>query len=179
VVTFPLPTFTGGCGVITTSPASGSFFPVGTTTVVVTGTRLDGSTTTCTFNVVVNDTEFPVVSAATVDKPSLWPPQHQMIPVTVDYTATDNCSVTCTLSVASNEPINGLGDGDMAPDWVIVDAHHLLLRSERSGTGSGRIYTITVTCVDPAGNTVTRTTTVKVPKNQSLKKPVRLSIPLN
>jgi photosystem II stability/assembly factor-like uncharacterized protein len=169
VVTFPLPSFTGDCGFITTSPPSGSFFPVGTTAVVVTGTRLDGTTDSCTFNVVVNDTEAPVVSAATVDKSTLWPPQHQMVPVTVNYTATDNCSVTCTLSVASNEPINGLGDGDAAPDWVIVDAHHVMLRAERSGTGSGRTYTITVTCTDPAGNTVTRTATVRVPLSQSNK----------
>jgi hypothetical protein len=48
-----------------------------------------------------------------------------------------------------------------------VDAHHLLLRSERSGKGSGRTYTITVTCTDPAGHTVVRTTTVVVPKSQA------------
>lgn len=167
VVNFTLPSFTGNCGTVTASPASGSFFPVGTTAVVVTAQRLDGTSTTCTFNVVVNDTEAPSVGTATVDKPSLWPPNHQMVPVTVNYTATDNCSVTCTLSVTSNEPVNGLGDGDTAPDWVIVDAHHLMLRAERSGRGSGRIYTITVTCADPAGNSVTRTVTVQVPRNQS------------
>jgi HYR domain/Carboxypeptidase regulatory-like domain len=33
VVTYPAPTSTGDCGTITCSPASGSFFPVGTTTV--------------------------------------------------------------------------------------------------------------------------------------------------
>ena len=166
VVTFPDATFTGNCGTVTANPPSGSFFPVGTTTVVVTGQRLDGTSDTCTFTVTVNDTEFPVVSAATVDKPTLWPPNHQMEPVTVNYTATDNCGVTCTLSVTSNEPVNGLGDGDQAPDWVIIDAHHLLLRAERSGKGSGRIYTITVTCTDAANNTVIRTVTVRVPRNQ-------------
>jgi photosystem II stability/assembly factor-like uncharacterized protein len=167
VVNFPTPTFTGNCGVVTANPASGSFFPVGTTTVVVTGQRLDGTSTTCSFTVKVNDTESPVVSAATVDKPSLAPPNHQMETVTVNYTATDNCGVTCTLSVTSNEPINGLGDGDVSPDWVVVDAHHVLLRAERSGKGNGRIYTITVTCKDAANNTVVKTVTVQVPKNQS------------
>jgi hypothetical protein len=86
---------------------------------------------------------------------------------TVNYTATDNCGVICTLSVASNEPINGLGDGDQTPDWVVVDAHHLLLRAERSGKGSGRVYTITVTCIDGSGNTVVKTVTVQVPSNQN------------
>ena len=167
IVNYPTPTYTGNCGVVTSSPASGSFFPVGTTTVVVTGQRLDGTSDTCSFTVRVNDTEPPAVSAATVDKPSLWPPLHQMEAVTVNYTATDNCGVNCTLSVTSNEPINGLGDGDAAPDWVIVDAHHVLLRAERSGKGNGRIYTITVTCVDGSGNTVVKTVTVQVPKNQT------------
>jgi photosystem II stability/assembly factor-like uncharacterized protein len=166
IVNFPDATFTGNCGDVTASPLSGSFFPVGTTTVVVTGQRLDGTSDTCSFTVTVNDTESPVVSAATVDKPTLWPPLHQMEPVTVNYTATDNCGVTCTLSVTSNEPENGLGDGDQTPDWVIIDAHHVLLRAERSGKGNGRIYTIRVTCKDAANNTVVRTVTVRVPKNQ-------------
>ncbi len=34
-VTFPTPTVTGTCGTITTNPADGSFFPIGTTTVSV------------------------------------------------------------------------------------------------------------------------------------------------
>jgi hypothetical protein len=147
-----MPTETGNCGgVVTSDHPSGGTFPVGTTNVTLTDTRLDGSTATCTFTVTVNDTEFPVVSAATVDTPTLWSPNHQMVPITVNYTATDNCSVNCVLTVTSNEPINGLGDGDTAPDWQIIDAHHLLLRSERSGKGGGRVYTITVTCTDPSG----------------------------
>jgi len=85
--------------------------------------------------------------------------------VTVNYNAVDNCSaVTCTLSVTSNEPINGLGDGDRTPDWQIIDAHHVRLRAERSGTGTGRIYTITITCRDGAGNQTVKQTQVKVPR---------------
>lgn len=167
IVNYPMPTYTGNCGTVTTSHPSGSFFPVGTTTVTVTGTRLDGSTDTCSFDITVNDTQPPTVSAATVDKPTLWPANHQMVDVTVNYTASDNCSVNCTLSVTSSEPINGLGDGDTAPDWQVIDAHHVLLRAERSGKGNGRTYTITVTCADGSGHTVVRTVTVKVPKNQS------------
>jgi photosystem II stability/assembly factor-like uncharacterized protein len=166
IVTYPAPTYTGNCGTVTASQNSGTFFPVGTTTVVVTGTRLDGTTDSCSFTVTVNDTESPVVSAATATPNSLWPPNHQMVPVTVDYTATDNCSMQCVLTVTSNEPINGQGDGDAAPDWEVIDAHDLLLRSERSGKGNGRVYTIQATCTDPAGHTVIRTTTVKVPKSQ-------------
>ena len=166
VVNYPAPTYTGNCGTVTSSPASGSFFPVGTTPVTVTGMRLDGTSDSCSFNVTVNDAEALTVGEATVDKPSLWPPNHQMELVTVNYTATDNCPVNCVLTVSSNEPTDGLGDGDTAPDWQVIDAHHVLLRSERSGKGDGRVYTITVTCSDPAGHTVVRTVTVTVPRSQ-------------
>jgi hypothetical protein len=86
-----------------------------------------------------------------------------MVDVTVNYDLTDNCGAACVLSVTSNEPINGLGDGDTSPDWRIVDAHNVQLRAERSGTGNGRTYTITLTCKDAAGNTTVKTTTVIVP----------------
>jgi hypothetical protein len=168
VVTYETPIETGNCGgVITSDHPSGSLFPVGTTTVTLTDTRLDGSTTTCTFTVTVNDTEFPVVSQPTNSPNILWPPDHRMVNVTNNYTATDNCpGLNCVLTVTSNEPINGLGDGDAAPDWEVVDAHHVLLRAERGGRGNGRLYTITTTCTDASGNVVTRTSTVFVPPNQ-------------
>lgn len=62
IVSFANPAFTGNCGTVTTSPASGSFFPVGTTTVVVTGSRLDGTSTSCSFTVTVNDIQPPAIA---------------------------------------------------------------------------------------------------------------------
>ena len=86
-----------------------------------------------------------------------------MVNVAVNYNVTDNCGpVTCALSVSSNEPINGTGDGDTAPDWEIVDAHHVRLRAERAGNGTGRIYTITITCRDSAGNSSNKNVRVQV-----------------
>ncbi len=49
IVNYPAPVGSGSCGVITSSPASGSFFPVGTTTVNVTST----SGATCSFTITV------------------------------------------------------------------------------------------------------------------------------
>ena len=54
VVNYPPPTATGSCGTVTCSPASGSFFPRGTTTVTCTATGA-----TCTFTVTVVDTQPP------------------------------------------------------------------------------------------------------------------------
>ncbi|HKR02720.1 MAG TPA: M36 family metallopeptidase [Pyrinomonadaceae bacterium] len=149
------------------SHLSGSAFPIGTTTVTVTATDATGNKTTGTFTVTINDPQLPAVSNASVDKPSLWSPNHQMENVVVSYDASDNSgAVTTTLSVTSNEPINGTGDGDTGPDWEVVNNHLVRLRAERAGGGTGRIYTITITATDASGNQTSQTVTVQVPKSQ-------------
>ena len=112
--------------------------------------------------VTVIDNTPPTITTESARPASLWPPNHTMRDVLVNYTAIDNCSSTCTLSVTSNEPVNGTGDGDTAPDWEIVDAHHVRLRAERAAIGIGRTYTITVTCTDGAGNSASKNVAVFV-----------------
>jgi hypothetical protein len=46
-----------------------------------------------------------------------------------------------------------------------VDAHHVRLRAERSGQGSGRIYRITITATDSLGNASSQTVTVRVSRD--------------
>jgi subtilisin-like proprotein convertase family protein len=170
VVTYAAPIAEGNCGVVATAPASGSAFPVGSTTVTSTATRVgDGSTmTACSLTVKVNDAEPPAISGESVDTPTLWSPDHRMVDVTVSYGTSDNCGpVTTALSVTSNEPINGTGDGDTVPDWEVVDNHHVRLRAERAGTGTGRIYTITITATDSHGHSSQRVVTVTVPHDST------------
>jgi uncharacterized repeat protein (TIGR01451 family) len=108
----------------------------------------------------------PVISMPIVDKPILWPPNHKMVDVTVSYSVVDNCGpLTTTISITSNQPINGLGDGDTAPDWEVVDAHHVRLRAERGNSGVGRTYTIAITVTDSSGNRSTRIVIVSVPRS--------------
>jgi hypothetical protein len=87
VVNYAAPITTGSCGTVVCSPASGSFFPVGTTTVNCT----TGAGPTCGFTVTVNDTQ----------PPSITCPSNIAVPAAsgfkgaiVDYpepTVTDNC----------------------------------------------------------------------------------------
>lgn len=104
---------------------------------------------------------------------TLWPPNHKMVRVTVsamvpeDYYDTYDTAPFCkVISVSSNEPDNGLGDGDTVPDWEIIDAATVNLRAERAGNGAGRVYTLTVECADPAGDSATEYVTVTVPHDQ-------------
>jgi endonuclease G len=106
----------------------------------------------------------PVISGISATPDVLRPVNHKMIDVNVGYQVTDVSEAACSLSVVSNEAPNATGDGNTAIDWVILGPHHLQLRSERDGAGSGRIYTITIRCGDSAGNTSEATATVSVPK---------------
>ena len=109
----------------------------------------------------------PTISSVSASPTTLWPPNHKFVRVTLGYTVSGGCgTVTTSLSVTSSEPVNGLGDGNTAPDWIIDGLFSVWLRSERSGLGSGRIYTITVTATDAAGHVTTSSVTVFVPHDQ-------------
>ena len=143
-------------------------YPVGMTNVMLTVTDGNGGSSSCSATVTVVDDTPPTISGVSASPSSLWPPNHKMVNVTINYSASDNCgATTCVISsVTSNEPVNGTGDGDTAPDWEIVDVQHVRLRAERAGNGNGRIYTITITCTDGSGNSSNQTVTVTVPKSQ-------------
>lgn len=112
----------------------------------------------------------PPVTGLAIAKTSLWPPNHQMVQV-AQGTATDivDPSPTVSITVTSNEPANGLGDGDTAPDWRVTQngsSYSIELRAERAGGGSGRTYTIAITVTDAAGNETFESFSVTVPKSK-------------
>jgi uncharacterized protein len=105
-------------------------------------------------------------ATVTLSKTSLWPANHKYVTVNASFvTSSDTASVTL-VSVTSNEPDNGLGDGDTANDIVIVDNDTVQLRAERSGSGTGRIYTLTYLVTNTCGTTTTVTATVTVPHDK-------------
>jgi HYR domain-containing protein len=144
-------------------------FPMGQTTVTFTAADDSTNAASCASTVSVADTTPPQIQVR-VSPATFWPPNHKMIAVTATVTVSDVCDPSVgfeLVSITSNEPDNGLGDGDTAND--IQDAQvgtadtAFLLRAERSGTGSGRTYTVTYRATDRAGNQATATAMVAVP----------------
>ena len=147
--------------------------PLGTETImlVVNDGQLDSAPDT--VDITVEDTTAPVIETVVANPDMLWPPNHKLVNVVVTPTVTDACDPTFTCSISdivSNEPQNGLGDGDQYPDWEITGDLTAKLRAERSGTGNGREYTITVECTDDTGNSSSDTVTVTVPHDKKEKK---------
>jgi hypothetical protein len=127
----------------------------------------NGGIASDTVIVTVVDRIAPSITNPTASPSSLSQANHQMVPVTVSVSATDNCDaqVTCRItSVTSNEAVNGTGDGDKSPDWIITGNLTLELRAERSGKGKGRLYTINIECLDSSGNRATKAVAVSVPR---------------
>lgn len=160
----------GGEGIVieqTSGLPSGSFFPTGYTTNTFLLTNAEGQTAECSSTVFVDgDYEPPVVTGITDELSPLWPPNHKMVPIHLDYTTLDNCdqnSISEIFYIYSNEPDNGLGDGDIPNDWEIIDNHNILLRAERSGTGTGRVYFIGILSHDNSNNFSFKEIIVRVP----------------
>jgi HYR domain len=155
IVNYPPATVAGECGVITYSPASGSFFRIGSHSVTVTS----ASGQKCSFTITITDNESPVLSVVTLSAKKIWPPSGKLKKVAVYYTASDNAEeVNSVLTVKSNDTQS------TTRDWEVVNNHLLRLKAARLPNGEPRVYTITVTSSDVAGNTTRRTTSIVVAK---------------
>jgi hypothetical protein len=153
------------------APADG-IFSLGET--VVTWTAVDDSLNTSSDEqlVTVQDTTPPELEI-TLSPDTLWPPNHKMAAISALITASDMCDASpmvSLVSITSNEPDNGKGDGNTVNDIQDADFgtddREFSLRSERSGSGSGRIYTVTYEAVDSSGNRTSVTAEVTVPHDQ-------------
>ena len=149
------------CGNYTYAPASGSFFRLGTHSIIIT----TASGQKCSFSVIVTDNESPVLSPLTLSRKSLWPASNKMKKTKVRFSTSDNGGlVTTAIDVKSNAT-------DGIKDWEMIETTgELRLRSSRLPDGSPRIYTITVTATDESGNKTKRTTSIAVSETMVAKK---------
>lgn len=113
----------------------------------------------------------PPVCSGTASVSTLWPPEHQIVPVSIlGVTDPDGDPVAITITgIYQDEPVNGLGDGDTAPDGWGVGSVQAQIRAERSGTGNGRVYAIGYTASDGIGGVCTGVVNVSVNKSQGKK----------
>ena len=138
VVTFAAPVYTENCtmGTEVASIVSGSTFPVGTTPVTWTITDAAGNASTCTFNVIVEDTELPI--AVCTD-------------FAVNLDATGNASITT--GDIDNGSTDNCGIASLALDVTTFDCSNV-------GTNP-----VVLTVTDIHGNVSTCSATVTVNDN--------------
>jgi hypothetical protein len=108
----------------------------------------------------------PPTLSVSLSEEQLWPANHEYVTVEATVAASADAATIALVSVTSNEPDDGLGDGDEVNDIVILDDYTFDLRAERSALGSGREYTITYVVTNTCGATVTVSAVVSVPHNR-------------
>jgi hypothetical protein len=152
------------------------FVGLGSIVVTFTARDDDGNAATCQSDVTVADTTAPVIDAAFSVTPAvLTPPDHRLVAMNVSpVVAAEVCDPDPRLfcAVASNEVVDGIGDGSTLFDIVFdgqpiatqatgtreiasdgnVGDFELALRAERSGVGTGRVYTTACFGTDVSGN---------------------------
>jgi hypothetical protein len=138
----------------------------GTTTITFFGTDNAGNIETAkTITIKLDKTPPTVLCSASPDV--LWPPNNKLVPINISVNVTDSLSGSVgfdLISATSNEPETGNGDiQGFVSGSVSTNGQ---LRAQRSGSGTGRVYTFTYSGADRAGNTASCTTTVSVPHDQ-------------
>lgn len=102
---------------------------------------------------VKNINDPPICDHAQPSIATLWPPNHNMVNVSIIGIIDANNNATTTItSVTQDEATDGDGDGDTDVDAVINTDGTVLLRAERSSNGDGRVYHVHFTASDFEGS---------------------------
>jgi hypothetical protein len=138
-------------------------------------TDSEGASDTDSITVTVADTTPPDISVFASPQ-TLWPPNHEMIPVHVTWRVEDLCDAAGVevqlIEVTSSEPDDapGTSDGHTTGDIQGVDANtadaDVLLRAERDNKGRGRVYRLFYRALDGSGNGAEGLGVVTVPRQQ-------------
>jgi hypothetical protein len=147
-----------------------TLFPLGITDVTWTTEDTFNNIATIIQSVTVSDTKPPELTVI-IDPALLWPPNHRLIDFEAGVSVIEECGDASIIleSVTSNEDddAEGSGDGKTVNDirgvaTGVFDTE-FQLRAERSGDGSGRIYSVTYFSVDDQGNSIRTVADVFIP----------------
>jgi hypothetical protein len=110
----------------------------------------------------------PDCSAAFPSPDEIWPPNHEFHEVLIEgVTDADGDPITIGITqIAQDEPIEGRGDGNTAPDADGIGDDVASLRAERSGLGDGRVYHVSFQAEDGQGGVCEGTVQVCAPHDQ-------------
>ncbi len=122
-VPYPAATFTGVCNPITCTPASGSTFQKGVTTVTCSSTGNQNGTATCTFTVTVND-NIPPTLVCPADISAGTTGTSQVVTYT-NPTGTDNCPPTPIASTCNPPSGSTFALGTTTVTCSVTDAANL------------------------------------------------------
>lgn len=146
--------------------------PLGVHVITLKVTDNLGATDTDEVTITVVDTTAPVVTLR-LSPAVLWPPNHKMRDIHAILEIIEECDPTPVIelvSATSNEPDNGLGDGDTENDIQGAEFGSadmdFSLRAERAGVGHGRIYTVLYRVTDASGNSTLAEATIEVPHDR-------------
>ena len=153
--TYSTPTALDNCfflsNVLVSGEASGTIFPIGTTTVIYRATDQSGNSSTCSFSVTVNDTQLPVITCPANQTLSN---NSNVCGATVNYstpTASDNCTIS------SNMLVSGQASGTVFPIGTTTVSYRAT-----DPTGNSATCSFTVTVND------TQIPVITCPANQTL-----------
>ena len=122
IVNYPPPIVNDNCPyILNGGPASGSYFPVGTTTVTYTATDFSNNTVSCTFTITVKDVQAPNIICPA---PVTISCENPITPADVgSATATDNCAIFSITHTDQTVPGSCPNDYTVYRNWVAKDIH--------------------------------------------------------
>ncbi|UKN00093.1 HYR domain-containing protein [Paracrocinitomix mangrovi] len=147
IVTYTIPNGTDNCPgattIITAGQASGTLFPIGTTTVTYQVTDASGNSTTCSFDVTVNDNENPAITCPANITVNNDPGVCGALVTYTTPTGTDNCPGSTTTMIAGQASGTVFPIGTTTVTYEVVDA-----------TGNSTTCSFDVTVIDSEFPTV-------------------------
>jgi CSLREA domain-containing protein len=161
-VTYSTPSVIDNClASVMCAPASGSSFPVGTTTVTCTASDAAGNTATCSFTVTVDDAAAPTINCAAVPAQTASANSACQAPVPdvralVRAQSSDNCTAQASLAITQT-PLPGSSVSGFGAHPITVTV------SDSSGNSTNCVVAFTV--VDTTGPALACPTNLTVPQN--------------
>jgi hypothetical protein len=110
----------------------------------------------------------PDCSGAAASSGVIWPPDHKMFSVSiVGVTDPNNLPISIVVTeILQDESVAAPGSGNTSPDGTGIGTSTAMVRAERAGPGTGRIYFISFNATNTTGQQCTSTVPVFVPHDQ-------------